>query len=390
MNKVKLCLINRSSFPSREDWDGILQDGNRLGGDVKKLAIKISEIREIEKNGSEVYFIKADVADQESTREAIESIKSKFGKINGIVHTAGVAGQGFVFNKEEKSFREVIEPKILGTWLLDSLTREENPDFMILFSSISSFMGELGQGDYAASNAYMNSFSIHRNSMGYKTISINWPAWKETGMAVEFKVDFEKELFNPVNTKNALHIMEQVLCRKIETIVPSEINYRNWDGIGYKLPFDLSGRIDQGIKKHRTSKNVATAESKSSYSMIIRGKPEDKVTVIEKTLAQLWGKILGMEELNINDKFQSLGGDSILATELLKALEGEFPGMVDIADVFTYPTVAAMAGYIEGLQSDKDQSNVPVGGSLTMEDIFVRLERGEISPEEADRLISKL
>lgn len=389
-NKVTLCLINRSSLPLRDEWDRILNDNNKLSKDGQKLASKISIIREIEKNGSEVCFINADVADPQAIEWAIRSIRSRYGKINGIVHTAGIAGQGFVFNKEEKTFKEVLAPKIQGTWLLHSLTREDNLDFMVLFSSISSFTAEMGQGDYAAANAYMDSFSNYRNSMGYKTIAVNWPAWKEIGMAVEFNVDFENEIFGPVTTKNALQMMEQVLHKKISSIVPAEINYKNLEGLKYKLPFTLSSRIQQNIKKYKTYKNMESAQPVSEYSVIIKGKPEDKITSVERSLAQLWAKILGLNELNINDKFQSLGGDSILATELLKAMEEEFPGMVDIADVFTYSTIASMAGYIEGLQSDNAKLDLPASDKLSMEEIFVKLERGEIGPEEADRLISEL
>ncbi|MDP4180817.1 MAG: SDR family oxidoreductase, partial [Bacillota bacterium] len=389
-NRVKICLINRSKFPPREEWDTILKTDDKLNKNTKKLASKISDILEIEKNGSEVCLLNSDISDAKSLKSAIDTIKSRYGGINGVIHAAGVAGQGFIFNKDEKAFKDVLAPKIYGTWILDSLTRDENPDFLILFSSISSFMAEMGQGDYAAANAYLDAYAEYRTLMGYKTVAINWPAWRETGMAVEFDVNFDKEIFNPINTKDALFRMEQILDRNIESIVPTKINYKNFDEIGYKLPFAISKKLQQNIKKYKSNISGNSIESNSISNVVIKGKAEDKITQTERKLAKLWSKILGVEELNVNDKFQSLGGDSILSTELLKLMDSEFSGMVDIADIFTYSTIASMAAYIEGLIKDKEEITQSDSKSLTMEEVFIQLERGEISPEEADKLITAL
>lgn len=387
--KVNLCLLSRSKFAPREAWKGILESENS-STEYIKYASKVAAIMDIEKNGSNVYLINADVANEESIAQAISDIRNTHGKINGIVHAAGVAGKGFLFNKEDSTFSEVVGPKITGTWMLEKLCREDNLDFMLLFSSISAFMGEMGQGDYSAANAYMDSFSACRNKAGLKTVAINWPAWKEIGMAYDFNIDFDKEIFIPVETQKALNIMGKILSKKIDSIIPTGIDYKNLEEIKYKLPFALSGRIEQAMRKFKTSGNSDDNQVKESISITIKGKSMEKVTSTEKSLAQIWSKILGLDEVNVNDKFQSLGGDSILATELLKAMEAEFPGMVDIADIFSYPTIASMALYIDGINSTNHQGEVVSGSTLTMEDIFVKLEKGEITPEEADKLISQL
>ncbi|RCX16312.1 ketoacyl-synthetase-like protein [Anaerobacterium chartisolvens] len=389
LGKIKLCLVSRSEFPPREEWESIAEKEN-AGAGAMRYALKIAAIADIERNGSRVYLISADVANEESISRAISSIRDDHGKINGVVHAAGVAGKGFLFNKEDGAFREVVGPKITGTWMLDKLCREDNMDFMLLFSSISAFMGEMGQGDYSAANAYMDSFAAARSRKGYKTVSINWPAWKEIGMAFDFDIDFDKEIFIPIETQKALSVMGKVLERKIDSIIPTAIDYKNLEQIRYKLPFTLPARTEQAMRKPKTSGSAAVGFAGESISVIIKGRPAEKITVTEKAVARIWSAILGLDEVNINDKFQSLGGDSILATELLKAMESDFPGMIDIADVFSYPTIASMAAYIDGINECEGRTEEGNSGPLTMEDIFIRLEEGEITPEEADKLISKL
>ena len=109
--------------------------------------------------------------------------------ITGVIHGAGVAGDGFIIRKDESMFREVIGPKVQGTWILSELTREDRPDFFVMFSSIATIIGEGGQGDYTAANSYLDAFSAYRSrSEGGRTVTINWPAWKETGMAADYGV----------------------------------------------------------------------------------------------------------------------------------------------------------------------------------------------------------
>ena len=79
-----------------------------------------------------------------------------------------------------------------------------------------------------------------------------------------------------------------------------------------------------------------------------------------------------------------------LATELLKAIENEYPGIVDIADVFTYSTILTMACIWKSFK-DSNKINEFVEhdrSSLSIEEVFKKLELGEISPKEADELIN--
>ncbi|MGA1870055.1 MAG: SDR family NAD(P)-dependent oxidoreductase [bacterium] len=381
--KIKLCLINRSVFPSKDKWESILT----LGKD-KKLIDKIITIKKIEESGTEIICQSGDISDYEKMRSVIASLKRKYGKITGIIHCAGVAGQGFIINKEEKNFREVVNPKIQGTWILDHLMQNDNVDFFIMFSSISSFMAERGQGDYAAANAYLDSFASYRNKKGKRTLSINWPAWKETGMAVDFSGNFEKEFFKPIATENALEQLDKVLKRDINSIIIASLNDKNFGLIDHHLPFSLSHSIEKSIKKFSMPKNLVSDKHIETRSIIIRGKDDESLSITERKVAHAWAKILDLEEVHIRHKFQDLGGDSIMSVEIFKEMDKVFPGVVDIADIFTYSTIESMSHYIDKQIHMEEQQTTPDYNSFTMEEIFEKLEKGVIDIEEADKLIS--
>lgn len=124
--KVNLVLIGRRSVPARELWHEIEKDGT----DVRVCRI-IKYVRWIEEKGSKIEIINTDISNIEAFKKELAKIKEKMGAINGIIHAAGVAGKGYLLNKDKNQWIDVIDPKIQGTWVLDKLTSEDEIDFLL-------------------------------------------------------------------------------------------------------------------------------------------------------------------------------------------------------------------------------------------------------------------
>ena len=137
---------------------------------------------------SEVIYIQADVEKIEDVKHVLQTAKKHFKQINGIIHSAGINRDTFIFNKTVDEFKSVVSPKIKGTVNLDSASRNEDLDWFIMFSSVSGAFGNLGQSDYAFANHFMDAFAEARTSKrdieqrGGQTLSINWPLWQTGGM----------------------------------------------------------------------------------------------------------------------------------------------------------------------------------------------------------------
>ncbi len=139
-------------------------------------------VRRLEEAGSTVLALSADVTDRASLTAALEKVRAQLGEINGVIHSAGIAGGGLAAVKDPAVAESVLAPKVTGTLLLDELCGEL--DFMVLFSSIAAITTDLGLSDYAGANAFLDAFAQKRSRRG-RTLSINWPAWSEIGMAVD-------------------------------------------------------------------------------------------------------------------------------------------------------------------------------------------------------------
>ncbi|HEV7516302.1 MAG TPA: amino acid adenylation domain-containing protein [Thermoanaerobaculia bacterium] len=108
-------------------------------------------------------------------------------------------------------------------------------------------------------------------------------------------------------------------------------------------------------------------------------------TPTERELARLWGETLGLSEVGVEDSFFELGGNSMLILALHGRIEAAYPGAFQVADLFSYPTIAALAEQLAA----QEKGGVLRGEEREME-ILNRLAGGELSEQEAMRLLDTL
>ena len=136
----------------------------------------------IERLGGEVMVCQADVTDRGQMSSVIAEARRRFGRIDGVIHTAGVLGQGLIRNKTAEDVASVLRPKVAGVQVLSELLAGDSLDFFILCSAGAGIAPILGQFDYAAANAYLDAFAHYRSSLGLPCVSVNWDFWQELGM----------------------------------------------------------------------------------------------------------------------------------------------------------------------------------------------------------------
>src|SRR5262249_10282813 len=109
-------------------------------------------------------------------------VRRRWGGINGIVHAAGVSTPS-TFAPIRDLSRSHCGPhfaaKVYGLYNLHRLTREDDLDFRVAFSSLSAILGGLSFAGYAAANAVLDAFAAARPEVcGASWLSIDWDTWK--------------------------------------------------------------------------------------------------------------------------------------------------------------------------------------------------------------------
>lgn len=176
---IRLVLLGRSALPPRESWPSVLEGKSRD-------ATRIRAVLALEAEGATVTAVAVDVCDSRALGSVVESMTATLGPVRGVVHTAGVIQDNLLALKTRSEVESVLAPKVQGTLALADCTAHQPLDFFILFSSTSAIAGIAGQIDYAAANAFMDSYAHYRRIQdGLPIVSVNWSAWQQVGMAAE-------------------------------------------------------------------------------------------------------------------------------------------------------------------------------------------------------------
>ncbi len=179
---ARVALLTRTSLPPRATWERHLAEAPL----DDSVGDRIRAVLAIEAAGGTVMLVAADVTDRRAVAAAVRKVRARFGRIDGVFHTAGVLADELTQLKTQATARSVLAPKLYGTLALERALADAPPDFIMLFSSISAFAGLAGQVDYAAANSFLDAFAQARcTQVQPRVISVGWSKWLEVGMAAE-------------------------------------------------------------------------------------------------------------------------------------------------------------------------------------------------------------
>jgi acyl transferase domain-containing protein len=310
--QAKLILVGRSWFPPRSAWSSY--DSNH------EIKAKIAKIEELEKLGAKVLVFSADVADLSSMQEAIALATEQFGQIHGVIHAAHCTTQPqSIPETNEAECDRQFRAKVKGLQVLETLFAEKKLDFFVVMSSLSSILGGLGFAAYAAANSYMDAFTNRQNQQGeYPWLAINWDGWDLSGQEVS------KSAITP---EEGVKVFHQILSlpESAQIVVSTS---------------DLSTRIERWLQpENPTLPDAGSAYPRPSLPTPYVAPRND----LEKAIALIWRKLLGIAEIGVYDNFFDLGGDSLLATQVVAQLRPVLQVEASLRDFFDRPTIADSA-----------------------------------------------
>lgn len=309
--------------------------------------------------------MKCDITDRQQVENTISTIREKIGKVKGFVHCAAVVDNNLIIHKTLQNFREVISPKIIGTETIIDCLKEDNLEWSVLFSSVSSIVGGIGQFDYSAANAYEDAFAEEQRRLGNNVIAINWAAWREIGIAQRMGVDDDNNTFYSLGTTEALEIFDKLIGLNETGHIVGIINNKVFDSTS--LMFDRHRHASVSIRSYKNN--------------LSNGYVEDTAEDIEAVVTSVWSEILGNTNIGRDETFSKLGGDSIMAIRLMNKLRDYYPDDIDITMIFTYPSIALMTEALvkKRIQMEERKFEKKITKVNSLDEILNALAKGEIS-----------
>ncbi|OBI86323.1 hypothetical protein A9X00_26110 [Mycobacterium sp. 1245805.9] len=144
--------------------------------------------------GSRVRYAATDVRDASALGALLDSVRTEFGPITGLVHGAGVLADAPLHKKTLDGFDRVFETKVGGLCALLDATAGDPLKVICLFSSVAARSGNVGQSDYAMANEVLNKVALAeqaRRGPACLVRALGWGPWDSGMVTPGLKAMFE-------------------------------------------------------------------------------------------------------------------------------------------------------------------------------------------------------
>lgn len=283
-------LLGRSTLmPNEPDWardcqtetdfkrrifeDLLKRDERPVPAKVNSIYQKISASREIkatlqaiEATGSKATYLSADVTNGVELKEKLTPAIEALGPISGIIHGAGSLADKRIEQKTEQDFERVYAPKVVGLKNLLNCVAIDRLNYLVLFSSVAGFYGNVGQADYALANEILNKAALRVQQMQphCQAISINWGPWEGGMVTPALKAAFEQRGVTILPVDKAAQMLANELDRgdrKTAQVV-----------VGSPIPSSRAA-VGSALKTHQLYRQLRLEDNPFLADHVIAGSP---------------------------------------------------------------------------------------------------------------------
>ncbi len=356
------------------------------------------KLRALQAQGAQVIVARGDVANEHEVARVLAEIKNTMPPLRGIMHAAGVLKDGMLLQQSWENFATVMAPKVAGAWHLHQLTKDTPLDFFVLFSSVVSVLGFKGQSNYAAANAFLDSFAHWRSAMGMKTLSLNWGPWAEVGMAATLgqreRRRWTAQGINLIGMEQGWTTLAHGLELEAAQLTVLPINWATYaqQFANSNTPPFLRGLIS----KTRATNAEAQPKAEISFEQRLQNTPPDKRrNLLLAHVREQAAKILCLppsKRVELSQPLREMGLDSLMTVELRNALSITLGRALPGSLVFDYPTIAAITDYLAERVFAVTLPSAPASAPVKKDDEHERqalAQLQQLSDEEAEALLAE-
>ncbi|HKX29264.1 MAG TPA: SDR family NAD(P)-dependent oxidoreductase, partial [Blastocatellia bacterium] len=316
-----------------------------------------------------VEYIQADLTNEAELKRARDVVKGKYRRINGVIHSALVLRDQSLRGIDEDRFKNVLDPKVRGSAVLGAVFRDEDLDWLCFYSSIQSFYGAAGQGNYAAGCTFKDTYAeALRKSCSFPVFVINWGYWGSVGIVASesYRSKMEALGIGSLEPRDGMTILESVGANQIPQLLAIKLSpaARGRWGIG-----------QQGEELYATTQGsyfepiVNTLESDSAREKLDSSRFEHSDAadtslnryVVNRLLSVM--KAMGLESILtapkdtrvIKEELEISGKQDLLFDEVLRILRQE--GMIAI-EKGVVRLAAPRGNQMEAYDADRHKADI--------------------------------
>ena len=208
----------------------------------------------------------------------------------------------------------------MGGWLLNRLLQDDPLDFFILFSSAGSLLGQPGQGNYAAANAFLDALAHHRQAQGHPALCINWGAWAGEGFAASVggkRLATRLALLgiSSIAPKQALETLGRLLGQSATQVVAVPVNWKQYREF---YPAGSASPLLSELAREEDEVSRPAGRTGQRRDALLAAEPAERRQLLQPYLREQVARVLGLSpsKLDVDQPLSHLGLDSLMAVEL--------------------------------------------------------------------------
>lgn len=338
--QARLILAGSQPFPASDEWDQHLHES----GDSDAVAYAIHKIRELETKGAEVLVTAVDVADYDQMQALITQIQAQFGALHGVIHAAGTENEtlfNFLRTAPLDDMQAHLRHKAQSVLVLQDVLTLQMPDFCLLSASLSTILGGAGFALYAAADHFLDAFVQGNHTNGRcRWINLNWDGWQQEEVdGAELEMTLRPDLaYLTLSNEEKKQVLRRIFTvnQQKQVIVSTE---------------SLTARIERNHKSIQALHRPIDQSRLTLYERpVLRTdyvSPENKT---EQQMAEIWQQALGIRQIGIHDDFFELGGNSLLAVQVIFQIQLKFDIDISMANLVRQPTISFLANYVDTIR----------------------------------------
>ena len=252
--------------------------------------------------GACVHLAPVDVANEEELSSFLDEFRAEgWPPIRGVVHAAGVLQDGLLVQLDAAALNTVLRPKVMGGWLLHSLLQDDSLDFFILFSSAGSVLGQPGQGNYAAANAFLDALAHHRRAQGRPALSVDWGAWAGEGFADSVggkRLAARLALLgiSSIPPKQALEMLDRLLRQSATQAVAVPVNWQQYRDV---YPVGSASPLFSELAREEAEVHRQAGGTSERRNTLLAAEPTERRQLLQSYLSEQVARVLELQSIQV-------------------------------------------------------------------------------------------
>ncbi len=325
----------------------------------------VAAINALQASGVNVHVELADVTDGDAVNAMLARIDATQPPLGGIIHSVGVLSDAALTNQSWESFENVLWPKMLGAWHLHRATLDRDLDLFVLFSSVTGVLGNAGQANHGAANAFLDQLAGHRRARGLAGQSIAWGAWSGLGEAEEQRERIARQLEASgtgwMTPQQGLKAFEMLMRQDVTAGLVAAVD---WDVLSQSHE-DNPPLFENVVTKTSEGDEESAEAPQDLMSRLRSATAAEREQVLASFLQEELQAVMRLPtEPALSVEFADLGMDSLMAVEMRNRVNRGFAGEYVASNtvVFDYPSIAGLARHLATELGDGEES--PAAESL--------------------------